>query len=149
MYSPYSGPKGLFFRSQFYRVARLRTAALLLSPTRKANRSRIGKLEVPTWVDIVKTGTYKELAPYDQDWFYIRAGPFSVPPRNYAHVESASVARFIYLRKHVGVGALQKLHGGSVNRGNRPSHHADGSGSGASPVLAAALLLTLYQSSER
>lgn len=40
----------------------------------------------------------------------------------------ASVARFIYLRKHVGVGALQKLHGGSVNRGNRPSHHADGSG---------------------
>ena len=32
--------------------------------------------------------------------------------------------------KHVGVGALQKLHGGSVNRGNRPSHHRDGSGSG-------------------
>ena len=35
---------------------------------------RSGKLEVPTWVDIVKTGHYKELAPYDQDWFYIRAG---------------------------------------------------------------------------
>ena len=32
-----------------------------------------GKLEVPTWVDIVKTGTAKELAPYDQDWFYIRS----------------------------------------------------------------------------
>lgn len=36
----------------------------------------LGKLEVPTWVDIVKTGTYKELAPYDQDWFYIRAGEY-------------------------------------------------------------------------
>ncbi len=33
-----------------------------------------GKLEIPKWVDIVKTGTNKELAPYDPDWFYIRAG---------------------------------------------------------------------------
>jgi Ribosomal protein S19e len=35
---------------------------------------RSGKLEVPTWVDIVKTGSFKELAPYDPDWYYIRAG---------------------------------------------------------------------------
>ena len=73
-----------------------------------------GKIEVPTWVDIVKTGTAKELAPYDPDWFYVRA---------------AAVARHIYLRKHVGVGALQKLHGGAANRGNRPSRHSEGSGS--------------------
>lgn len=33
-----------------------------------------GKIEVPTWVDIVKTGAYKEQAPYDPDWFYVRAG---------------------------------------------------------------------------
>ena len=33
------------------------------------------------WVDSVKTATYKELAPYDPDWFYIRA---------------ASVARKLY-----------------------------------------------------
>lgn len=38
---------------------------------------RSGKLEVPTWVDIVKTGAYKELAPYDPDWFYVRAGKCS------------------------------------------------------------------------
>ncbi|GAA93873.1 hypothetical protein E5Q_00520 [Mixia osmundae IAM 14324] len=75
---------------------------------------RSGKLEVPTWVDIVKTGTFKELAPYDPDWFYVRA---------------AAVARHVYLRKHVGVGSLQKLHGGSQNRGNRPSRHRDASGS--------------------
>jgi small subunit ribosomal protein S19e len=25
-------------------------------------------------VDIVKTGPQKELAPYDPDWFYVRAG---------------------------------------------------------------------------
>lgn len=35
-----------------------------------------GKLEIPTWVDIVKTGAYKEQAPYDPDWYYVRAGMF-------------------------------------------------------------------------
>mmetsp|Transcript_40580 Transcript_40580/g.160910 ORF Transcript_40580/g.160910 Transcript_40580/m.160910 type:complete len:122 (-) Transcript_40580:2025-2390(-) len=30
--------------------------------------------ELPKWVDIAKTGTHKELAPYDPDWFYIRVG---------------------------------------------------------------------------
>ncbi|KZT35687.1 putative ribosomal protein S19 [Sistotremastrum suecicum HHB10207 ss-3] len=75
---------------------------------------RSGKLEVPTWVDIVKTGAYKELAPYDADWYYIRA---------------AAVARHIYLRKAVGIGALTKLHGGRNRRGNRPSHHATSSAS--------------------
>lgn len=87
------------------------------SLTNPDSSPRTGKLEVPVWVDVVKTGTGKELAPYDPDWFYIR---------------TAAVARHIYLRKHVGVGALQKLHGGAVNRGNRPSHHRDGSGSGES-----------------
>jgi len=75
---------------------------------------RSGKLEVPTWVDLVKTGSYKELAPYDPDWYYVRA---------------AAVARHIYLRKHVGVGSLTKLHGGRNRRGNRPSHHAESSAS--------------------
>lgn len=39
----------------------------------------------------------------------------------------ASVARHIYLRKDVGIGALAKLHGGRNKRGNRPSHHGDAS----------------------
>jgi small subunit ribosomal protein S19e len=42
---------------------------------------------------------------------------------------SAAVARHIYLRKHVGIGALTKLHGGRNRRGNRPSHHHDSSAS--------------------
>lgn len=45
------------------------------------------------------------------------------------YVRAAAIARHIYLRKHVGVGALKKLHGTSINRGNRPSHHRDCSGS--------------------
>jgi small subunit ribosomal protein S19e len=35
---------------------------------------RSGKLEIPKWVDLVKTASYKELAPYDPDWFYHRVG---------------------------------------------------------------------------
>jgi len=42
---------------------------------------------------------------------------------------SAAIARHIYLRKDVGVGALIKLHGGRNRRGNRPSHHANASAS--------------------
>ncbi len=32
------------------------------------------QIEVPAWSDLVKTATFKELAPYDGDWYYIRAG---------------------------------------------------------------------------
>ena len=35
---------------------------------------RGGKLKVPDWVDLVKTAKSRELAPYDPDWYYIRAG---------------------------------------------------------------------------
>lgn len=44
-----------------------------------------------------------------------------------ASLQKAAIARHIYLRKSVGIGALAKLHGGRNRRGNRPSHHADAS----------------------
>jgi ribosomal protein S19E (S16A) len=34
----------------------------------------VPQIQLPNWVDIVKTATFKELAPYDPDWYYIRAG---------------------------------------------------------------------------
>ena len=33
------------------------------------------------------------------------------------------------MRKTVGVGRMRKAHGGTKNRGSRPSHHVDASGS--------------------
>lgn len=51
----------------------------------------------------------------------------TVPPRYY--VRAAAVARHIYLRKTVGTGRLRKVHGSTKNRGNRPNHHVDASGS--------------------
>ena len=32
------------------------------------------KFVLPKWADLVKTGVSKELAPYDPDWYFIRAG---------------------------------------------------------------------------
>ncbi|KAF1815163.1 40S ribosomal protein-like protein S19 [Eremomyces bilateralis CBS 781.70] len=75
---------------------------------------RQGRLPIPAWTDTVKTSNSKELPPQNIDWFYIR---------------SAAIARHVYLRKTVGVGRLRKLHGGTKNRGARPSHHVDASGS--------------------
>ncbi|KAF1916487.1 40S ribosomal protein-like protein S19 [Ampelomyces quisqualis] len=75
---------------------------------------RQGKLPIPGWVDTVKTSHSKELPPQDIDWFYVRA---------------AAVARHVYMRKTVGVGRLRKAHGSTKNRGSRPSHHTDASGS--------------------
>lgn len=31
-------------------------------------------MKLPEYVDYVKTGRHKELAPYDKDWYYVRAG---------------------------------------------------------------------------
>merc|ERR1739842_285243 len=56
-----------------------------------------GKMPVPEWVDLVKDGVAKELAPYDEDWFYTR---------------TASVARHLYIRAPVGVGTVRKMYGG-------------------------------------
>ncbi|KAL7719822.1 Small ribosomal subunit protein eS19 [Entamoeba marina] len=42
-----------------------------------------GKLEVPEWVDLVKTGMTKELAPLDPDWFFIHC--------------AAAIARKVYM----------------------------------------------------
>uniref|UniRef100_A0A8W8L4B5 40S ribosomal protein S19 n=1 Tax=Magallana gigas TaxID=29159 RepID=A0A8W8L4B5_MAGGI len=33
-----------------------------------------GKMKIPDWAPIVKLAKYNELAPYDDDWYYTRAG---------------------------------------------------------------------------
>mmetsp|Transcript_94193 Transcript_94193/g.228749 ORF Transcript_94193/g.228749 Transcript_94193/m.228749 type:complete len:150 (-) Transcript_94193:55-504(-) len=72
-----------------------------------------GKLELPKWVDLVKTGHNREMCPNDPDWFYTRA---------------ASVARKVYLRPGVGLGALQRWYGGSKRMGVNRNKLSKGSG---------------------
>jgi len=66
-----------------------------------------GKLAVPEWVDLVKDGPTRELAPESEDWFYTR---------------TASIARHLYMRSPVGIGSIRKIYGGKKNRGSAPSH---------------------------
>ena len=60
----------------------------------------------------------------------------------------AAVARHIYLRKSVGIGALTKVHGGRNRRGNRPSHHADASASVQRKVCQALEKIGVLEKSE-
>uniref|UniRef100_A0A7N0UKP9 40S ribosomal protein S19 n=1 Tax=Kalanchoe fedtschenkoi TaxID=63787 RepID=A0A7N0UKP9_KALFE len=72
-----------------------------------AHLKRSGKMELPHWTDIVKTATFKELAPYDPDWYYIRAALMARK-------------RKLYLRGGLGVGAFKRIYGGSKRNGSRP-----------------------------
>lgn len=47
--------------------------------------------------DIIKLASYKQMAPIDPDWFYVRA---------------ASIARHLYMRAPCGVGGFTKIYGG-------------------------------------
>lgn len=35
---------------------------------------RTNWIELPKWIDYVKTSVTKELSPYNPDWYYVRAG---------------------------------------------------------------------------
>eukprot|EP01106_Pelomyxa_sp_JSP_P004588 TRINITY_DN171_c0_g1_i5.p2 TRINITY_DN171_c0_g1~~TRINITY_DN171_c0_g1_i5.p2 ORF type:complete len:220 (-),score=54.22 TRINITY_DN171_c0_g1_i5:103-762(-) len=74
---------------------------------------RSTKFTLPKWVDYVKTGPNKQLAPYDPDWYYIRA---------------ASIARRIYLKGASGVGSFRKVYGGNKYTGSRPARFCKASG---------------------
>jgi len=72
-----------------------------------------GKIEVPDWVECVKTGISRELPPQNQDWIYYRV---------------ASIARRVYMRCPSGVGALCRRYGGRNGRkGVVPEHTSRGS----------------------
>lgn len=67
------------------------------------------KIKIPGWSDWVTTATGKDLAPLDDDWFYIRA---------------AALARKVYVRGNTGVGVLRHFYGFNKKIGNRRSHHS-------------------------
>jgi len=81
-----------------------------------------GKLKVPEWVDLVKTSKAKELAPYDEDWFYIRC---------------AAIARHMYIRSPIGSTTCTKIFGTRKSNGSSPSHFCRSSGSVARKALQA------------
>ena len=69
-------PLPLFLRFRYRNTYSKSNSAESFIAAYSSHLKRSGKLETPTWVDTVKTGAQKELAPYDPDWFYVRAGEF-------------------------------------------------------------------------
>ena len=66
-----------------------------------------GNIELPKWVDIVKTGINKSLPPSNPDWFFVRI---------------AALARKIYLNTgdQRGIRTYKKVFGGKQRRGSHP-----------------------------
>ncbi|EDW38742.1 GL13146 [Drosophila persimilis] len=79
---------------------------------------KTGKLKVPDQMDIIKTAKFKELAPYDPDWFYVRC---------------ASILRHLYHRSPAGVGSITKIYGGRKRNGVHPSHFCRAADGAAHP----------------
>ncbi|ELP93084.1 40S ribosomal protein S19, putative [Entamoeba invadens IP1] len=71
-----------------------------------------GKLEIPEWVDLVKTGVTKELAPLNPDWMYIRA---------------AAIARQVYLNQGLGITDICRIYGGQKGGHLTPTKRTNGS----------------------
>ena len=63
------------------------------------------ELQQPVFVDFVKTGTSRERAPQNRDWWFTRA---------------ASIFYRIYKEGPLGTGSLRTYYGGKKNRGVRP-----------------------------
>lgn len=66
-------------------------------------------MQLPKSVDLIRTGVSKELAPYDSDWYYVRA---------------AGLARRLYVSPGKGVGRFRKVYSEGGRRGARPEHQA-------------------------
>jgi len=109
-----------------------------------------GKISLPELVDLMKTSVSRELAPYNEDWFFVRCGECKAKPRARAQTHTAapcacavprcfrqpadwlrprprlgttaSLARRLYVRQGTGVGAFSKVYGAKKRRGTLPGH---------------------------
>ena len=65
-----------------------------------------GQVQVPSWIDLAKSGSHKMFSPSNPDWIFFRL---------------ASLVRKIYINGGQGVGSLRKMYGGKKKRGSKPA----------------------------
>lgn len=75
---------------------------------------KLSKITPPSWASYVKTGSFKQHAPQDQDWWYVRC---------------ASLLRKVYIKGPIGTSHLRKEYGGLRRGRNRPEKFTRASGS--------------------
>lgn len=74
---------------------------------------KYNKITPPEWASYVKTGSFKQHAPQDPDWWFVRC---------------ASVLRKIYLNGPIGTSHLRKAYGGLRRGRNSPEKSTKASG---------------------
>lgn len=72
------------------------------------------EISAPEWAKFCKTGVHKERPPVQDDWWHVRV---------------AAVLRSVFRLGPIGTNKLRVKYGGRKNRGAKPEHHFDGSGS--------------------
>lgn len=72
-----------------------------------------GQIQLPSWVDVAKSGSHKAFSPIDPDWIFFRL---------------ASLVRKIYINGGLGVRNLRKIYGGKKKRGSKPAKKKISSG---------------------
>ena len=75
---------------------------------------KLNKITPPEWASYVKTGSFKQHAPQNQDWWYVRC---------------ASLLRKVYVKGPIGTSNLRKEYGGLKKGRNRPEKFTKASGS--------------------
>lgn len=78
-----------------------------------AELEKMEEITPPAWSDFVKTGVYKERAPVQGNWWYIRA---------------AAILQTLQKRGPIGVSKLRTKYGGRKNRGHQPEKFFKASG---------------------
>ncbi|MBI3033524.1 30S ribosomal protein S19e [Candidatus Woesearchaeota archaeon] len=77
-------------------------------------------VKAPSWAMFAKTGTHRQRAPENADWWAVRA---------------AAVLRKVAVKGPIGVSKLRTLYGGKKRRGHQPPEFRKGSGSVLRKVL--------------
>ncbi len=103
---------------KIYTVKDVKPEAFVVEFAKYLKRSQ--KIELPKYVDLVRTGVSKELGPYDADWYYVRA---------------AGVIRRLYVQSGKGVGGLRRVYSEGGRRGSAPEHRALASGAHLRHIL--------------
>jgi small subunit ribosomal protein S19e len=87
--------------------------AALLNKEVASELKNIDELKPPAWAAFVKTGVFREKAPTNPDWWYVRL---------------ASLLRKVYINGPIGVNRLRVKYGGRLRKGNRREHFRKGAG---------------------
>lgn len=74
---------------------------------------KMQEMTPPSWADFAKTGTHKERAPTQNNWWHIRA---------------AAILQTLQKKGPIGVSKLRTKYGGRKNRGHKPEKFYKASG---------------------